>query len=194
MSGSLILITGGARSGKSRLAERLAANAGSRVTCVATCEPLDEEMRERIQAHRERRPRHWVTVEEPLAADEAILRHGPHSDAVIVDCLGLLVSNILLRQAPDAAYGQRCEEALECVRRLVQAASLVPARVLVVSNEVGSGLVPDNVLGRIFRDTLGWANQIVAEAAQHVFLTVAGIPVDIKALEERHLSLEEDEP
>ncbi len=182
MSGSLTLITGGARSGKSTLAERLAARAGNRVTYVATCEPLDDEMRQRIRAHRERRPRHWVTLEEPLAVDQAVLLHGPSSDAVIVDCLGLWVTNILLRQPPDAEYRERCEEVLRSAANLVQAAGQVSSEILVVSNEVGSGLVPENVLGRIFRDSLGWANQVVAAAAQRVYLTVAGIPLEVKAL------------
>jgi adenosylcobinamide kinase/adenosylcobinamide-phosphate guanylyltransferase len=180
--GCLTLITGGARSGKSALAERLAARAGNRITYVATCEPLDDEMRERVRAHRERRPRHWVTVEEPLAVDQAVLLHGRTSDAVIVDCLGLWVTNILLRQRPDAEYRGRCDEVLQHVVNLVDAAARVTGDVLVVSNEVGSGLVPDNLLGRIFRDSLGWANQTVAVAAQRVYLTVAGIPVDVKAL------------
>lgn len=192
MSGGLILVTGAVRSGKSRLAERLAKDNGERVTYVATAEALDEEMRDRIRAHRERRPAGWVTVEEPTDVAEAILKHGSTSDAVIVDCMGVFVTNILVRQPPEMPYEERCEEVLERIRRMVGAAGQVPARVIVVSNEVGWGLVPDNVLGRIFRDAMGWANQIVAEVASHVFLTVAGIPLDLKALNAARSQGEED--
>ncbi|MEX0975448.1 MAG: bifunctional adenosylcobinamide kinase/adenosylcobinamide-phosphate guanylyltransferase [Bacillota bacterium] len=187
----MILITGGVRSGKSRLAERLARESGDKVTYIATMEPLDEEVRERIRAHRERRPPHWVTVEEPLAVPEAVAEHGRTSDAVIVDCLGLLVSNILLRQTEEMPYTLRCDEVLDRVRGLAEVAAQVSARVIVVSNEVGAGVVPESLLGRIFRDAMGWSNQILAEAARHVFLTVAGIPVDIKALRGKNSLLEE---
>ena len=181
-AGRLTLVTGGVRSGKSSLAERLAKEAGERVTYIATMEPLDDEVRERIRAHRERRPIHWVTVEEPIAVPEAIAEHGASSDAVIVDCLGLFVTNILLRQGEDAPYTKRCDEVLDRVRALAAAASGSVARVIVVSNEVGSGLVPESLLGRVFRDAMGWSNQILAEAACQVLLTVAGIPLDVKAL------------
>ncbi len=187
-SGDLTLITGGVRSGKSRLAERLAGESGDRVTYIATMEPLDHEVRDRIRAHRQRRPPHWTTVEEPLDVAQALAEHGPASDAVIVDCLGLLVSNILVRQRDDMPYEARCKEALEVVRQLAGAAARSPARVIVVSNEVGAGVVPDNLLGRLFRDVMGWSNQVLADAARRVFLMVAGIPVDVKAL---RLRLEE---
>lgn len=182
MPGGLVLITGGVRSGKSRLAERLAADAGGSVTYIATAEALDGEMKARIAVHRSVRPAHWTTVEEPLAVPEAVAARGTTGDAVIVDCLGMFVTNILMSQAPETAYRERCDQVLERVRRLAEAATRAPARVIVVSNEVGWGLVPDNVLGRVFRDVMGWANQILAEAAAQVFLTVAGIPVDVKAL------------
>lgn len=187
----IILVTGGVRSGKSRLAERLASESGDKVTYIATMEPLDDEVRDRIRAHRDRRPPHWVTIEEPLAVAEAVAEHGRASDAVIVDCLGLMVSNILMRQSEEMPYARRCDEVLDRVRRLAEVATQVSARVIVVSNEVGAGVVPESLLGRIFRDAMGWSNQILAEAARHVFLTVAGIPVDIKALRGQNSLLEE---
>lgn len=182
MPGELILVTGGVRSGKSRLAERLASAAGDRVTYIATAEALDDEMKGRIEVHRSRRPSHWVTVEEPLMVPEVLAKRGAVSDAVIVDCLGMFVTNILMGQTEETPYDERCREVLERVRMLVLAATEVPARVIVVSNEVGWGLVPDNLLGRLFRDVVGWANQILADAAGRVFLTVSGIPLDVKAL------------
>ncbi|MGE5579302.1 MAG: bifunctional adenosylcobinamide kinase/adenosylcobinamide-phosphate guanylyltransferase [Bacillota bacterium] len=180
--GGLILITGGVRSGKTSLAERLAEGAGSKVTYIATMEPLDDEVRERIRAHKAHRPPHWTTVEEPLAVPEAIAAHGSESDAIVVDCLGLWVSNILLRQSDETPYSERCEEIVSKVRVLAETACGTRARVIVVSNEVGAGLVPESLLGRLFRDAMGWSNQVLAAKASRVFLTVAGIPLDIKAL------------
>jgi len=191
MSGSFVLVTGGARSGKSRLAEDLAARAGTRVTYVATSEPLDDEMKERIETHRKRRSHDWTTVEEPLAVAEAVLEQGRASDAVIVDCVGIWVSNLLLRQPSGMPYAERCRDVLDRAHSLIDAAKQVPATVILVSNEVGSGVVPDYVLGRVFRDALGWSNQAIADAADHVFLTVAGIPVDVKALGHRPSSAKE---
>jgi len=186
VSGGLILITGGVRSGKSRLAERLAGERGDRVTYIATMEALDDEVRERIRVHRNRRPPHWVTVEAPCAVAEAIAERGPTSDAIVVDCLGLLVSNILLRQPAEMPYAERCAEVLERVRQIAEVAAKVPATVIVVSNEVGWGVVPESLLGRLFRDAMGWCNQILAASAGRVFLTVAGIPVDLRALGGRY--------
>ena len=166
--GSLTLITGGARGGKSAQAEILVRAIGGQVVYVATAEAGDDEMRARIVAHKAARPASWRTIEEPLhpswrlPADEA--------STVLLDCLTLLVSNLLLAGEP---IRQEIEALLAWQR--VSAATLV-----VVSNEVGWGIVPDNPLARRYQDELGWANQQVAAAADRVILMVAGIPVHIK--------------
>lgn len=171
----VVLILGGARSGKSGFAEQLAAGMGGRVLYLATAEALDEEMGERVRAHRRRRPAHWETVEEPLAVAGAIAERGREGDVILLECLTLLVSN-LLRGDTGA-----CEErVLASVNGLVSAAREVGASLIVVSNEVGMGVVPEHPLGRVYRDALGRANQAVAARADSVHLMVAGIPLLIK--------------
>jgi adenosylcobinamide kinase/adenosylcobinamide-phosphate guanylyltransferase len=183
--GDLILITGGVRSGKSRFAERLAAQlGGDRVVYIATAEPLDDEMRERIAAHRADRPTGWRTLEAHVNAAAAIedAAASPSPPLVIlVDCLTMLVSNLLLGRD-----GGEEDTASARVDRQLKAISAVCARiapsVIVVTNEVGWGVVPSTPLGRRYRDLLGTANQVLAATAAQVYLLVAGIAVDCKAL------------
>jgi adenosylcobinamide kinase/adenosylcobinamide-phosphate guanylyltransferase len=185
MASEIILVLGGARAGKSAFAERLAAErAGGAedgaVTFIATAEALDEEMRERIERHRAERPAGWITLEAPRDLARAV-REVAGAATVVVDCLTLWVSNVLLELAErgerlrggESIVGERMEE----VVRLMGQGS---ARWIVVSNEVGLGLVPETELGRVYRDALGRANQIVAAAAQRVYLLVAGVPVVVK--------------
>jgi adenosylcobinamide kinase / adenosylcobinamide-phosphate guanylyltransferase len=189
---SLTLILGGARSGKSTYAEALAGQLGERVLYVATAEALDGEMRARVAAHQARRPRAWTTLETPLDVG-ATLRQSPEAaeaDAVLLDCLTLLVSNIVLSSSGDGESRDLPELDLEAARSQVEAEieSLLAAHrelevhLVIVSNEVGLGLVPPYPLGRIYRDCLGWANQALAQVADRVILMVAGLPVDLKAL------------
>ncbi|HHY12231.1 MAG TPA: bifunctional adenosylcobinamide kinase/adenosylcobinamide-phosphate guanylyltransferase [Firmicutes bacterium] len=187
--GRLILITGGARSGKSSFAEKLAgemARSGTGegpvapVVYIATCIPGDDEMRQRVENHKIRRPSHWKTVEEPLDLAGALKREGTGSRVVLVDCLGLYVTNLFCQEAADTPQNDRCHDVLGAVREVAGAARDVPAHVIVVSNEVGMGLVPEYPLGRLFRDALGWANQILAEASDQVYFMVSGIPVAVK--------------
>jgi adenosylcobinamide kinase/adenosylcobinamide-phosphate guanylyltransferase len=162
----LVLLVGGARSGKSRLAVALAAQAGAPVTVLATAEGRDDEMRERIAAHRAERPPAWTTLEEPLELEHA-LAGLPSAETLIVDCLSLWVANVLER-------GDSAEAILE---RGARAAALAAARVgtsITVSNEVGMGIVPASPLGRAYRDLLGSTNRIWAEAADRAALVVAG--------------------
>ena len=176
----MTFITGGARSGKSALAERLAAR-GERVLYVATAEGRDEEMRLRIAAHRAARPRHWHTLEEPLDLAGALGSVHDRYDTVLVDCLTLWVSNLLLgRQPPGAAEQAGDEGILDAVRGLLELAAVSAARWIVVSNEVGLGVVPASPLGRAYRDALGRANQAVAAQAREVYLVVAGLPLQVK--------------
>jgi adenosylcobinamide kinase / adenosylcobinamide-phosphate guanylyltransferase len=162
----LVLLLGGARSGKSRLAVALAEQTGAPVTVLATAEGRDDEMRERIAAHRAERPPDWTTLEEPLELEQA-LAAPPPEDTLIVDCLSLWVANVLER-------GDSTETILE---RGARAAALAAARAgtsIAVSNEVGMGVVPASQLGRAYRDLLGSTNRVWAEAADRAALVVAG--------------------
>lgn len=162
----LVLLLGGARSGKSDLAGRLARARGAPVVMIATAEARDAEMAERIARHLRDRPTEWRTIEEPLEL-EAALGGAPDSATVVVDCLTLWVSNLLLSgEDPAAVTGRATSAAERCRRR----AGLT----VVVSNEVGMGIVPDNALARGYRDTLGTVNAVWAAAADHAHLLVAG--------------------
>ena len=172
----LTLVTGGARSGKSDHAERLALALGEAATYVATAEPLDAEMEARIARHREQRPDGWITIECPLAVSQAIL--DATTAVVLLDCLTLLASNLILDAESRAEAG---EAALRNeVGRLLEARTRRSGALIVVTNEVGLGVVPGTRLGRIYRDALGQANRMVASAADEVILMVSGIPLVVK--------------
>jgi adenosylcobinamide kinase/adenosylcobinamide-phosphate guanylyltransferase len=181
----LILITGGARSGKSDYAQHLAASScGDDVLFVATAEAGDAEMARRIAAHRQARPAAWRTVEAPRQVGSAIQQAEP-ANGVVVDCLTLLVSNLLLPLGDDPA-----PEPAECateseVQGLLEAARRVPGPFIVVTNEVGLGLVPVNRLARLYRDLLGRANATLAREAEQVYLLVSGIPLELKSISQR---------
>lgn len=169
---SLTLLVGGVRSGKSRLAVRLARRRGGPVMVIATGEPRDEEMAERIRLHRAERPPEWETVEEPVALEEALTRV-PDQAFVVMDCLTLWVSNLMERGLSDAEIGHRAAET----------ASLAAARdspSVAVTNEVGSGVVPVDPLARRFADLLGTVNAIWAERAEQVLLVAAGRAVPLR--------------
>ena len=191
MQGSgLILIIGGNRSGKSRFAQRLLAD-HPQVTYVATGANTDPEMAARIARHRAERPAHWQTVEVTRRLGAAIAGL-PAGAAVLLDDLGFLVADVLWRggyESSDPALLDRLEAELTAeVDALAAAAALRTQPVVVVSSEVGSGLVPTTPLGRAFQDLIGRANQWLAAAAPQVFLCVAGIPVELKALAYRRES------
>ncbi len=171
----LVLVLGGVRSGKSRLAESLAA-AQPPVTYLATATPGDAEMTERIVRHRQRRPANWQTVEEPWDPAPIIAQHG--SGSLLVECLSLWLTNLLVGMAgrpelDDPAIRQM-------VAALGQAARSAAGRVIVVSNETGCGIMPVNALARRFGDLLGETNQQIAALADEVYWCVAGIPLRIK--------------
>ena len=168
---------GGARSGKSRFAQELAAASGCEVTFVATASPGDEEMARRIEAHRRVRPAEWCTVEAEFDAARAISR-AKSGSAVLLDCLSLLVSNLLLRDE-NAADDEVENQLLAEVGAIFDASERLELLV-VVSNETGQGVVPPTPLGRRYRDVLGTANQRAAGRSGTVYLMVAGIPVKIK--------------
>lgn len=182
----LILITGGARSGKSRFAEQLANQLGKPVTYIATAQICDAEMQERVSLHRERRPELWVTVEAPVDAAKRLREAGQVTPVILLDCLTLFVTNHLLQEIPpDVAAGseqrKHLDRVLTAVEDLVSAAKSVPACVIVVTNEVGWGIVPDNVLSRLFRDVAGLANQRLAAAADDVYMMVSGLALQLKS-------------
>ena len=178
----LILVLGGARSGKSAFAERLASQLGDRVLYVATAQALDDEMRERIRMHRERRPAHWRTLEAALRAGAALRETVQPGEVVLLDCLTLLVSNTVLAAGENVTLAEAQPRVANEITALLEVARGHDAPVIVVSNEVGLGGVPLYPLGRIYQDLQGWANQRVAEEAIQVYWVVAGIPVDIKRL------------
>jgi adenosylcobinamide kinase / adenosylcobinamide-phosphate guanylyltransferase len=172
MSKEIILITGGARSGKSQYAEHRVVEMGGRRLYVATAEANDEEMAQRIAEHRKRRGIEWRTIEEPLELAEALLAERGTTDCALVDCLTLWISNLLIRH--DDKYAR------EKVEELIEKLPQLNFHLVFVTNEVGSGIVPDNPLARKFRDLAGWTNQRMAQAANEVILMVAGIPIIVK--------------
>ena len=168
----LELILGGARSGKSRFAERLAADSGLAVTYIATSQPLDGEMTERIAHHRERRPAHWTLVEEPLQLVRVLREQAAANRCLLVDCLTLWLTNLLMLDDAVRLAEER-DALLECLDGL-------PGRILLVSNETGLGVVPLGELTRRYVDEAGWLHQAVAERAQRVTFMVAGLPMTLK--------------
>ena len=179
-----ILITGGVRSGKSRFAQELAQRLGQPVLFVATAEAGDEEMRQRIEEHRRARPSAWRTLEAPTCVGQHIVQEIGSAQVVIIDCVTLLVSNVLSQFIdPTSAHidDSLAEKAVTHeINELIDGLNRVAASFIIVTNEVGMGLVPDNKLGRTYRDLLGKANQRLAERADEVYLMVAGLPVRVK--------------
>ena len=180
--GALILILGGARSGKSAHAEQLARERGGAVLFVATATAGDEEMARRIAAHRAARPATWRTLEAPQGVGAAVEASGDRAATVVVDCLTLLVSNLLLlhEAAGEEAVAREVGAEIDAVLRAVEASA---ATWIVVSNEVGMGLVPSYPLGRWYRDLLGRVNARVAARADRAYLLVAGLALDLKRLQ-----------
>src|ERR1700761_3263646 len=162
---TVTLVLGGVRSGKSRYAQELGERA-ERVVFVATAQAGDDEMRRKIDRHRESRPTQWSTVEEPVALAGAVLQHGPGCDLILIDCLTFFATNLLLAEAGESPVEKLCAVLAD-----------PPCAVVLVSNEVGSGVVPAYPLGRQFRDLLGEINQRVAAIASDVVLLVAGLPL-----------------
>lgn len=181
--GKIILVTGGARSGKSSFAETLALFSGQKVVYFATAEAFDAEMEERIKLHRIRRPAGWSTVEEPLAVVEKMVQYTGEGQVILLDCLTLWLSNLLLAELNEQGEPQEsCEHKIaRQVEHLIEVALGGQATLICVSNEVGWSLVPENKLGRLYRDMAGRANQTLARAAAEVYMVVAGYPLEIKA-------------
>jgi adenosylcobinamide kinase/adenosylcobinamide-phosphate guanylyltransferase len=180
--GQLILVLGGARSGKSAFAQRLARElGGERVLFVATADAGDEEMQRRIEKHRQKRPAGWRTLEAQSNAGRAIMEHAGEATVFLLDCLAVLVSNLLTGVEDPFAPEVEARVTSE-VQELLACAGQVTGYLVVVSNEVGMGLVPPFPLGRAYRDLLGQANQALAQRADEVYLLVAGLPLALKGI------------
>jgi adenosylcobinamide kinase / adenosylcobinamide-phosphate guanylyltransferase len=179
--GQITLLLGGARSGKSSHAQALAESSGKSVTYLATAQALDDEMSARIQKHKAERPAHWQTLEIPLNIASHVGQI--KSDIVILDCLTLLATNLLMQFVKDdlvdeAAFAEAIHKEVE---DLLAAISASEQDWIIISNEIGLGLVPPYQMGRVYRDLLGWANQRLAREADQVIFMVAGIPMDVKS-------------
>ena len=203
MSKSFILILGGARSGKSRFAQQMAKGLGEKVLFVATGQPLDEEMASRIEEHKRIRPKNWRILEIDVQVGQELKGQIGDVEIVLLDCLSLLVSNVILN--PSLPLSLRAERSnllalragsmknlegidfaeaekrvMDEMEELIECIEKHKGIFIVVSNEVGLGLVPENKLGRVYRDLLGKANQLLAQHADEVYFMVSGIPVRIK--------------
>ncbi|HPU36257.1 MAG TPA: bifunctional adenosylcobinamide kinase/adenosylcobinamide-phosphate guanylyltransferase [Bacillota bacterium] len=189
MRGKLILVLGGARSGKSNFAEQQALRLGKRVTYIATAAVKDGEMAERVQKHRARRPATWETVEEEKNVID-VIRKGQKGDVFILDCVTLWLTNLLLDQCPPfqdvPAPSENVPVSSKKEAWILEQAHLLGdsvsngADLIMVSNETGLGLVPENPLARTFRDLAGKVNQILASKADEVYFIIAGLPLRIK--------------
>lgn len=169
--GGHVLVLGGARSGKTSFAERLAMRLGEKPLYVATAEALDREMRDRVETHRRQRQGRFATLEEPINLTDAIIEASRDYDVVLVDCLTLWISNLLGAGQDVAGLVEELAVALAQIKR---------SRVILVSNEVGLGIVPDNPLARSFRDLAGAAHQRLAEICADVYFVAAALPLTLK--------------
>ncbi len=179
--GHIILITGGGRSGKSTYAQKLAETLPEPRAFLATCPPIDEEMRERIRKHQDARcQKRWHTIEESLDAAK-VIDNNHEFPTILVDCLTLWVNNLLYQAEQNGRGISETDIAEEC-NSLVTACKAHPGTVIFVTNEIGMGLIPENALSRLYRDLVGRCNQIIAEASMRVVLLVSGQPIEIKQL------------
>lgn len=168
----LQLILGGARSGKSRLAENLASDSGLDVIYIATSQPLDGEMNQRVAVHRERRPAEWGLVEEPVELARVLRENAGEGRCLLVDCLTLWLTNLLMLDDPQRLVQER--------EALLDGLAELPGEIIFVSNETGLGVVPLGELTRRYVDEAGWLHQALAEGCQRVVFTVAGLPMILK--------------
>jgi len=199
------LITGGARSGKSTFAELLAAQAKRPVTYIATAQIWDGEMAIRVKKHQEQRPSSWRLIEEPLNVRDTLTQLKDEEGVILLDCVTLWLTNLLLAgqaeqsgqadqstlsnlQSDPLLYTHVEPEILVMVQDVARLAQEIKPKVIFVTNEVGQGIVPDNPLARAYRDLAGRSNQILARSADHVYMVVAGLPMELKHSGEKLLA------
>lgn len=186
--GKFVLVTGGARSGKSFFAESLArrSNNENDVLYIATSIPFDEEMKTRVKKHREQRPSGWATLEAYKDFDMRLKDEGSGKKYILLDCITVMVSNIILERCidwntlPEGTEGEAEQNVAHEVEKLLNVVKSLDATFIAVTNEIGMGIVPENKLSRVFRDIAGRINQMMAKHADEVFLCVSGIPIKIK--------------
>jgi adenosylcobinamide kinase/adenosylcobinamide-phosphate guanylyltransferase len=176
MNKKIIFITGGVRSGKSQFAQELALKFPGPKAYLATAQALDKEMAERILRHKNSRPGDWQTLEEPIRVPEAITKNGNRFSLILLDCLTLWISNLMMAQWTEAKILTEAD-------RLLPACREAHSSLIIVGNEVGMGIVPDNPQARIFRDLSGLIHQKIAREADEVYFMVCGIPQKIKGTE-----------
>jgi adenosylcobinamide kinase/adenosylcobinamide-phosphate guanylyltransferase len=178
----ITLILGGARSGKSSHAQKLAEESGKIITFIATAQAFDDEMKARIQKHREDRPREWQTLEIQKDISAYLIRHPQQTDIYLLDCITLLANNVFMQFIENDLVNEiKAKDALENeIAELIQYIHEHNEEWIIISNEVGMGLVPPYQMGRAYRDLLGWANQRLAKEADSVLFLVAGIPMVVK--------------
>ena len=183
--GKLTILLGGARSGKSTLAEKLAAQMSDRVLYVATAIPFDDEMEHRIENHKKQRPHSWKTIEIPSGIGKALQAEIQSFDVILLDCITLLVNNLFMEYSvdPDDPDEGRISQAI--THEMDEIEALIKSSTvdwILVSNEVGMGLVPPYPIGRLYRDSLGWINQRLASLADEVYLLIAGKAIPLHAI------------
>jgi adenosylcobinamide kinase/adenosylcobinamide-phosphate guanylyltransferase len=176
----MTLILGGARSGKSHFAQELGSKSPQPVLFVATAEAGDEEMRQRIEAHKKARPATWRTLEAATQVGKRIIQEMGEAQTVIIDCITLLVNNVFAQHGEPLDASLIEQAVMAEIGELASLVNQVNARFIIVSNEVGLGIVPADGVSRLYRDLLGKANQLLAQQADEVYLMVAGLPVPIK--------------
>ena len=180
--GKIVLFTGGARSGKSRLAEEYAA-CFTKVLYVATAQILDEEMKRRVDLHQERRPESWESIE-AWQDPAAVLCQNSERECILFDCLSMYVTNLLLHEATPLQAAEREQYMRREFSRFVAAAKKNCGTLIFVTNEVGMGIVPENALAREYRDWAGLLNQEIAAVSSEVYLAVSGLAIEVKKLAE----------
>jgi len=184
---NIVLITGGARSGKSSYAEKLAKEAKGEVLYIATSIPFDDEMKDRVKKHKERRPDNWSTYEGYKDLKQIFYNEELHFDTILLDCITIMVTNLMLDQAGDnfddlnnQDIDKMEDKILQEVEEFIDEAEKSLKTIIIVTNEIGCGIVPEYKMSRVFRDIEGRVNQYIASRSQEVHMVVCGIPIKIK--------------